>query len=78
VIISVETQPVQKESPMIVSASQDGVVFLWTLNAMAVPDEEDMLQFQAEISVEDPLTKAKWLSENQLALTTVTGKIYLA
>jgi hypothetical protein len=69
---------VQKESPMIVSASQDGVVFLWTLNAMAVPDEEDMLQFQAEISVEDPLTKAKWLSENQLALTTVTGKIYLA
>jgi hypothetical protein len=69
---------VQKESPMIVSASKDGVVFLWTLNAMAVPDEEDMLQFQAEISVEDPLTKAKWLSENQLALTTVTGKIYIA
>jgi len=63
---------------MIISASKDGVVFLWTLNAMAVPDEEDMLQFQAEISVEDPLTKAKWLSENKLALTSVTGKIYIA
>ena len=42
-IISVDTQPSQKESPMIVSASQDGSVFLWTINATAIPDEEDML-----------------------------------
>ena len=62
---------------MVISASQDGVVFLWTVNPLAVPDEEDMLQFQAEVKVEEPLTKAKWLSESEIVFATTTGKIYI-
>jgi hypothetical protein len=61
---------------MLLTASKDGAVFLWTLNAMAIPDEEELLQFQAEVNVDEPLTSAKWLSENEIAVATVTGKMY--
>ena len=35
-----------------------------------------MLQFQGEMALQDPLTKARWLNENQIVIATITGKVF--
>lgn len=63
---------------LILSAGKDGVVFLWTVNPLAMPSEdEDLLQFQAEVDLGVPLTKAKWLSESEITVSTVTGDLFV-
>ena len=76
-VMSVEMQPT-KETPMILTASKDGVIFLWSINPLAMPNdpEDEMMHFQCECSLNEPLTKAKWLSETEILVSTTSGHLY--
>jgi len=52
---------------LIISASKDGIVILWSICPEALQDdsnidEDEVLKFNTEIDIGEPLTKAKWLN----------------
>lgn len=84
-IVSIELQPVVQKAldphsaqPMILTASKDGILMIWSINPLAVHEnQEEMLVFRSEADLKSPLTKAKWLSENQVIAVTTQGEIFL-
>ncbi len=45
----------------LLTASRDGILMLWTIEARDDDDDDDMVRFDSELDLKSPLTKAKWL-----------------
>jgi hypothetical protein len=65
---------------MIITASKDGVVILWKLSPDNLlgesQDDEEVLNFVSEISIGEPITKAKWLNAEEVLVATTYGNLY--
>jgi hypothetical protein len=59
----------------VLTASKDGILMLWTLEARDDDDDEDMLKFDSELDLQSPLTKAKWFSDNEILVSTTFGEL---
>lgn len=78
-IISVEiSAPESSESAPahILSASKDGTVYLWTLKADVSHVSDDILTYVADVNLDEPLTKAKWLNDKTFLVATTWGNVY--
>lgn len=69
-IVSIEIQ-----GSNLLTASKDGNILLWTIEARDDDDDEDMLKFDSELDLKQPLTKAKWLSHNEILVSTTQGEL---
>ena len=77
-IISVEASQTETTSTSmrLLSASKDGQIFVWSISG----DEdstEDMMQYVADVTLDEPLTKAKWLTETCILASTTHGSVFL-
>ncbi len=64
------------EQNYILTASKDGILMLWSIDTLANHSEgEDMLRFNSELNVKQPITKAKWLTDNQILIATISGEL---
>lgn len=59
-------------SPMILSASKDGLLYVWKLQE----NTEEILKYVYDLDLQEPITKAKWLSETEIIIATNEGKVY--
>ena len=74
-IVSVESNsatPATESSPFILSASKDGVLYVWKLEQ----DGEENLKYIADDDLQIPITKAKWIAEKEILVATCDGKLY--
>ena len=62
----------KNSSPMILSASKDGLLYVWKLQE----NTEEILKYVYDLDVQEPITKAKWLSETEIIIATNEGKVY--
>jgi hypothetical protein len=63
---------------MIVSASKDGFLILWSIEHLAIHEnQEEMLKFNSDLNIDLPITKAKWLSASQILVVTTQGELFL-
>lgn len=69
-IVSIEIQ-----GSSVVTASKDGTLMMWTLEARDDDDEDDMLKFDSELDMKSLLTKAKWLSHDEILVSTTSGEL---
>ena len=60
------------EAPLILSASKDGVLYIWKLQQ----NNDEILQYVADDDFNEPITKAKWLSETEILVSTTGGKLH--
>ncbi len=76
-IISVEanaSESTQAKQARLLTASKDGALFIWSFNT--TPDE-DLMKYVADAMLDEPLTRAKWLTESSILVATTYGNIYL-
>lgn len=50
---------------------------LWSIDPQANHDDSDMLKFDSELNLKTNLTKAKWLSNSEILVSTTTGELFL-
>ena len=59
----------------VLSASKDGTIYVWKiLGDSANPD--DRLSYAADSNLDEPLTRAKWLTSTCIVATTTHGNVY--
>jgi WD40 repeat protein len=78
-IISVEVNTAEstEATPVrIVTASKDGTVYVWRINSEADKDD-DKLNYVSEFVLDEPLSRAKWLNEKTIIVTTTYGNAYI-
>ena len=78
-IISVETSaPESSETAPahILSASKDGTVYVWTLKADESHATDEILTYVADLCLDEPITKAKWLNDKTFLVATTMGNVY--
>jgi WD40 repeat protein len=76
-IISVEANSSEgsESSPVkVVSASKDGSIYVWKILG---PSTEDSLTYIADMMCDEPVTRAKWLGDKTIAVSTTHGSIFL-
>jgi hypothetical protein len=62
------------------TAAKDGYVIIWQLTEQGPSteedsDPEDMFKFLEDCELSNPLTKAKWLTNNMVVASTTTGRL---
>ena len=76
-IISVEAnqaESTQAEPARVLTASKDGAIYVWSLGVGA-PDE-DKLVYVADVMLDEPLTKVRWLANDRILASTTHGNVY--
>ena len=74
-VVSVESNSTAvsaESSPLILSASKDGVIYIWKLEQ----GSEEILKYISDDDLQVPITKAKWISEKEILIATTEGKLY--
>ena len=56
------------------TASKDGTIYIWSLGNEH--EDEDYLNYVADQQLDEPLTRAKWLTEKTILVTTTFGNLY--
>jgi len=56
------------------TASKDGAIYIWSLGAGAA--DEDMLTYVADVMLDEPLTKVRWLTNDRILASTTHGNLY--
>jgi len=56
------------------TASKDGTLYVWSLGRST--PEDDLLNYVADKVLDEPLSKAKWLSEKTILVCTIYGNLY--
>ena len=58
------------------TASKDGSLYVWKILTGAEHADEDRLSYVADVSIDEPVSKAKWLSDKIIIMTTTYGSVY--
>ena len=58
--------------PLILSASKDGTLYVWQLQQSS----EEHLKYVADDNIQEPITRAKWLSDTEILVATTHGKLH--
>ena len=77
-IISVEANAAEstEAAPVrLLTASKDGGVYLWAILGDSV-DPDDRLSYVDDAMIEEPLTRAKWLTPKCIIVSTTHGNLY--
>ena len=74
-IISVEANS-DAANVRIVTASKDGSVYVWKILSGPDHQEDDKLSYVADTFVNEPASKAKWLTNKCLLIATTYGSIF--
>ena len=57
------------------TASKDGSIYVWAILGDST-DPDDRLSYVADYNIEEPLTRAKWLTPTCILATTTHGNLY--
>jgi len=79
-IISVARHPTKNDT--FLSAAKDGYIIVWKLEVPELAagesensDKDDMFKFVEDCDFNQPLTKAKWLTDQCIIASTTTGRL---
>ena len=70
-IVSVDHN--QKDKDLLLSASKDGALFVWKVNAEST---DEMLVYQSDLKVKEQIMRAKWISTTSIVFGTSLGNVY--
>ena len=56
------------------TASNDGTIYVWSVGRDS--QDEDLLNYVADKQLDEPVTRAKWLTEKTILVTTTYGNLY--
>ena len=76
-IISVEASADQSTDDVpahVITASKDGTIYCWNIGGET--NEDDRLTYVADHAFDEPLSKAKWLTQTCILVTTMDGNAY--
>jgi WD40 repeat protein len=79
-VVSVERNPTKTD--MFLTAAKDGYIIVWELKEDVLEegeednsDKDEMFKFLEDCDFNQPMTKAKWLTDKSIIAATTTGKL---